>query len=48
MPICPNCHQHCIQRVHGVWCPRCRGWHMTYIKPNGVAYPFIQAYRYLP
>jgi hypothetical protein len=47
-PICPTCREFTIRRVHGTWCPRCRGWYVSYTKPTGEFMPYIRVYTYLP
>ena len=49
MPLCPACRNQCVQRVHGTWCSRCRGWYRTATKwTTGRKFAYIQTYRYLP
>jgi Zn finger protein HypA/HybF involved in hydrogenase expression len=42
---CPDCQRRLLERVHGVWCPACRGWLVEVTKPDGLTYAFIQGAR---
>lgn len=39
---CPECRGRLIDRVGGVWCPRCKGWVLVYVKPGGERGRFVK------
>lgn len=40
--LCPDCGGELVQRVHGRWCARCRGWLRQQARMNGSSYLYIQ------
>jgi hypothetical protein len=39
---CPECKSGTINRVHGVWCRRCRGWIVEYVDAYGDRGAFVK------
>jgi Zn finger protein HypA/HybF involved in hydrogenase expression len=42
---CPACEHKLVERVHGSWCPTCRGWLVEVQKPSGEILTFIRGER---